>query len=195
MISETLSFLAATLSEYLVLKKPGTTSPAAVIGNVAKVLDPDSNAMKGKVVVTLVNMEEDRVARQTEGYVKTPTATQYKQPPLLLNLYVLISVNRDEDYKEALASLGYIVQFFQFQKTFTPLSHPALDSRIEKLMVDLYTINFEQVNHLWSTLGGKHLPSVLYKVRQLTIDENAVIGESGLITEIVLEGKMKLASS
>jgi hypothetical protein len=101
---------------------------------------------------------------------------------------VLFSVNKD-DYKDSLILLGHIIQFFQFQNSFTPLTHPGLDPRIEKLMVEMYTMNFEQVNHLWSTLGGKYLPSVLYKVRQLTLDENATLGESGLIKEIRLDEK------
>jgi len=59
-------------------------------------------------------------------------------------------------------------------------------------VVDLYTLNFEQVNHLWSTLGGKYLPSVMYKMRQITIDEEYVTGESGFIKEIQLNEKLKL---
>ena len=56
-------------------------------------------------------------------------------------------------------------------------------------------MNFEQVNHLWSTLGGKYLPSALYKVRQLTIFEDVEVSESGLIKEIELNGKGKQAVS
>jgi hypothetical protein len=73
---------------------------------------------------------------------------------------------------------------------FTPITHPALDPRIQKLIVDLCTLNFEQINHLWSTLGGKYLPSVLYKVRQLTIDEDSTVSESGFIKEVQLTEKV-----
>jgi hypothetical protein len=83
--------------------------------------------------------------------------------------------------------LSYILQFFQYQNVFTPISHPALDSRIQKLIVDLYSLNFEQVNHLWSTLGGKYLPSVLYKVRQVTVDEDITTSEGGFIKQIQLD--------
>jgi hypothetical protein len=58
-------------------------------------------------------------------------------------------------------------------------------------MVDLYTMNFEQVNHLWSTLGGKYLPSALYKVRQVTLNENVTTSESSFIKEIQLNEKGK----
>jgi hypothetical protein len=67
---------------------------------------------------------------------------------------------------------------------FTPGSYPNLDIRIQKLITDLYTVNFEQLNQIWSILGGKYLPSVLYKVRQITIDEDAIDYESGFIKEV-----------
>jgi hypothetical protein len=56
-------------------------------------------------------------------------------------------------------------------------------------------MSFEQVNHLWSILGGKYLPSVLYKIRQITLDEEATIAGGGIITEIELNGRTKLQIS
>ena len=66
-----------------------------------------------------------------------------------------------------------------------------MDSRILKLIVELHSLNFEQINHMWSTLGGKYLPSVMYKIRQVTLDEDLVISESGFIKEIKIEDKLK----
>jgi len=187
MILETLSFLAAELNGYLDTKLMVATDPRVKVGNVARALDhavtKTGLSVDEKVILTLVNIEEDRVAREHDSFVKTATTARYKHPPLLLNLYVLISIHKD-DYADSLMLLGHIVQFFQFQNTFTPLSHPNLDNRVHKLILDLYTMNFEQVNHLWSTLGGKYLPSVLYKVRQLTIDEGAVTSEAPLVGEV-----------
>lgn len=197
MISETLSFLAAELNGYLNTKLVATSDPRVKVGNVARALDGSLTgpaSLDEKAILTLVNIEEDRMSRSQETHVKVGTTAIYKRPPLLLNLYVLFSVHKDK-YDESLALLGHIIQFFQFQNTFIPLTHPNLDSRIEKLMVDLYTMNFEQVNHLWSTLGGKLLPSVLYKVRQVTIDENSITSEAGLIREIRLDERMLQARS
>jgi hypothetical protein len=33
-------------------------------------------------------------------------------------------------------------------------------------------MNFEQMNHLWGILGGKYIPSVLYKLRLIPIQES-----------------------
>ena len=191
MIRESLQFLADELNKYLILKGTTTTDPPRlVLGNISRVFDPDAgsttNSLSNKAVLSLVNIEEDRVAKKQENYIKTSITTRYKRPPLYLNVFILFSVNRTS-YSDSLSWLNHILQFFQHQNVFTPITHPALDSRIEELIVDLYSLNFEQVNHLWSTLGGKYIPSALYKIRQLTVDEDLTISESGFIKEIQLD--------
>lgn len=195
MIAPTLNFLADELNAYLEQKMPGSTSKRVKVGNVARAYDStiaNANSVDDKVALTVVNIEEEKSVRKQETSIRTATTTLYRNPPIQLNLYLLVAVVK-EDYPEALLLLGHVVQFFQFQNLFTPLTHPGLDPRIEKIAVELYTMNFEQVNHLWSTLGGKYIPSALYKVRQITIDEQAVTGESGLIREIRLDGRGKEA--
>ncbi|HEX6427023.1 MAG TPA: DUF4255 domain-containing protein [Niastella sp.] len=192
MINESLQFIADELNKYLVLKMgPTTEPPRLVLGNVSRLFDGDAAAalLVNKVIMSMVNVEEDRIAKQQENFVRTDISTRYKSPPLYVNLYVLFSANRS-GYSDSLQHLSYIMQFFQFQHVFTPITHPALDTRIQKVIVDLCTLNFEQVNHLWSTLGGKYIPSVLYKVRQLTIDEDLTVSESGFIKEVQINDKV-----
>jgi len=186
MIQETFKFLAEEINKYLSQKLTVTTDKRLVLGNVGKALDSDTssqNALNGKAIMSLINVEEDRVAMQQENWVKSPSGITYKNPPVYLNLYVLFAVNRT-DYSDSLKYLALIIQFFQSQNVFTPLNYPALDPRIQKLMCDLYSVNFEQLNQIWSVLGGKYLPSVLYKIRQITIDEDAIDYEAGFIKDI-----------
>jgi hypothetical protein len=186
MINETFKFLAEEINNYLSQKMGVITDKRLVLGNVGKALDNEtggSNALTGKAIMSLINVEEDRVAKQQENFIKSATGITYKSPPLFLNLYVLIAVNR-VDYGDSLKWLAFIAQCFQNQNVFTPTDSPSLDIRIQKLIVDLYTVNFEQLNQIWSVLGGKYLPSVLYKVRQITIDEDAIDYESGFIKEV-----------
>lgn len=197
MINETLKFISDEVNSYLSLKLGINTDPRLILGNVSKAMDndvPGVNSLANRAILSLVNVEEDRVAKQQENFVKTDSGLTYKNPPTYINLYILFAVNRTE-YTDSLKWLAYIIQFFQYQNVFTPISHPALDEKIEKLIVDLYTLNFEQINHLWSTMGGKYIPSVLYKVRQITINEDAIVSGGGLITEIDNQVKSKLVVS
>jgi hypothetical protein len=171
--------------------------PRLKIGNGSLALDntlTGENSLASKAILSLVNVEEDKVARQQENYVRTDSSAAYKSPPLYLNLYILFSVNKPE-YDDCLKWLGHIMQFFQHQQVFTPVTHPGLDTKIPRIVVDLFSLNFEQVNHLWSTLGGKYMPSVLYKVRQISVDENIIVSESGFIKTIQLNEKMKTTVS
>jgi hypothetical protein len=195
MLLETFQFLADELNKYLILKGVVTSdAPRVELGNVARAYDVDtlagSDPIANRAILSLVNVEEDRVSKQQENYVKSIVSTRYKSPPLFLNLYMLVALNRN-NYGQSLTWLSHILQFFQFQNVFTPVTHPSLDSRILKLIVELHSLNFEQINHLWSTLGGKYLPSVMYKIRQVTLDEDLVISESGFIKEIKLDEKVK----
>lgn len=194
MIYETLNFLTLEVNNYLDIKYANPTpEPRLKIGNVSRALDDSLSgvySLKDKAILTLVNVEEDRVVKQQENYVRSEVKTVYRKPPLHLNLYVLFSITKD-DYKDSLLWLSHIMQFFQSQNVFTPITHPTLPA--EKLIVDMHNLTFEQINHLWSTLGGKYLPSVLYKIRQITLDEELTTGESGFIKEIEIEGLIKPA--
>jgi hypothetical protein len=102
---------------------------------------------------------------------------EYRNPPVLLNLYCLFSVNHNS-YDTALQYLSLIIQFFQYRSVINAKNTPSdngliLDPKIEKLIVEMVTMNAEQVNHLWATLGGKYLPSVLYKIRMVTIEDDS----------------------
>jgi hypothetical protein len=190
-----LKFLAEEVNRYLNLKipNPTLTQPRLVVSNIAFANDANASVepkIDDRAVLTLVNVEEDKVAKQQEHYSKTDTSTVYKNPPLYLNFYILFAMNRT-NYGDSLRFLGHIIQFFQHQFVFTPVSHPGLDSKIQRLVVDLHNMSFEQSNHLWSVLGGKYFPSIMYKVRQVTMNEDAVISESGFIKEIQINDKSK----
>lgn len=193
MIADTLTFLVSKLNAYLDDKLGHVTDARVKLGNVARALDgslTNENSLLDKVIVTLVNIEQERAVQPGLVAVKTATSVMYKSPPVLLNLYVLVSVHKDQ-YEQSLILLSYVVQFFQFNHHFVRLDLPEPLRGLESLTAELYTMNFEQVNHLWSTLGGKYLPCVLYKVRHLLIDEDTISSEGPLITETAVNPRFK----
>jgi hypothetical protein len=52
-----------------------------------------------------------------------------------------------------------------------------------RFTVELYTPTFEELNYIWGTLGGKQLPSALYKVSMIQIERNIAQAEGQLIGE------------
>ena len=191
MISESLTFLATELNKFLNHKMGATTDPRLVLGNITRVADGDTSkdSPLNKIVLSLINIEEDKVAKVSENFTKTDTAVIYKNPPVYVNIYILIA-SSISNYTDSLKAITYVMQFFQSQNYFTTVTHPGLDSRILQVNAELFTLNFEQINHIWSILGGKYLPSVMYKLRQLKIeDEDAAEMEGKLIESILTESK------
>ena len=157
-----------------------TSTKRIAVGNVAKAQDADASGTRPDSVyipgiVTLVNIEEERNARCVNNYVKVNERIEYKNPKVFLNLFCLFAVNHNS-YETSLQYLSLIIQFFQYrnvinQKNTPPDNGLVLDPKIDKLIFDMVSLNAEQINHLWAVLGGKYIPSVLYKVRMLTIED------------------------
>jgi hypothetical protein len=53
-----------------------------------------------------------------------------------------------------------------------------------KFTLEMFTLSFEQINHLWGSLGGRQMPFVMYKLRLVSITEHAKLREVPLIEEI-----------
>jgi hypothetical protein len=88
------------------------------------------------------------------------------------------------DHREALVLLSYIVQFFQAKNVFDNQESPQLGEDIEKLVVDLYSLTFEQQNQMWASLGAKYLPSVVYRVRMVIVNEKQPLAVAPAVSGI-----------
>ncbi|MGN8069873.1 DUF4255 domain-containing protein [Mucilaginibacter sp. 22184] len=193
MIDQALTFLNTHLDSYLRLKlDPSNSNSFIQVANIAW-NDNDTSGSTGtnnpaNAFITLVNIEEDRISKSPENYVRQGSETTYKNPKIYLNLYVLFAVNLST-YTESLKRLSFIIQFFQCQNVFTPLSSPDLPAGVEKLILDLNTLSFQDMNNLWGILGSKYLPSVMYKMRMISISEEFAQGNTPLLHEIIVNDK------
>ena len=184
MIDNALKIIANEVNKYLVRKLDPDRDPTATkriaTGNVTKVLEPDaagsrSDSTSAPGILSLVNLEEERDSKPN-NFVRVNDKIEYRNPKINLNLYCLFAMNHPS-YDTSLQYLSLVIQFFQYRsvidhKNTPPENGLALDPKINKLIFDLISMNSEQVNHLWATLGGKYLPSVLYKVRMITIEDD-----------------------
>ena len=53
----------------------------------------------------------------------------------------------------------------------TAQNTPALDARLDRVIIELETVETQEWSYLWGMLGTKCLPAVVYKVRMLTLQE------------------------
>lgn len=200
MIHSSLKFLTRAINDYLIIKN-GLDEDKIFLTHVS---DESGVAIPDKSLgLSLVNIEEEKIFKeQKTTYVNSEGIVEYRNPELKLNLYILISANfqnkdlndPSDDYFEGLKQLSHIISFFQAKNVFTNDNTPALaseDPNIKKLILELYSYSFEQMYNFWSVLGTKYLPSVLYKIRMLKVQEGELISDSLPIEEIDLLSKTK----
>jgi hypothetical protein len=165
MINEAISCIVSELNA----TPPGIDTAA---GNISEIGTGNntSNADR-QIIVSLVNIEENRMSRDPINYARVGTGMVTKNPPVHLNLTLLFTaLKSDTVYTTALENLQRVIQFFQSKYVFDHTNSTSLDPAIEKLTLEMYSISIEQLNQLWAILGGKYQPSVLYKMRMVTID-------------------------
>ena len=195
MIYHALKFLAGQLGSYFDgLKEPGgfDTVPEVLLQNVSR-LSEDDLKTANQVLLTLVNLSEEATMKNNPGtYVVNSNEAHYDNPPVNLNLYLLFTVCM-VNYEHALSYLSHTISFFQGKYSFTRKnSVTAVDGLPDDfhIILDLYSLTFEQANYLWSTLGGKQHPFVCYKVRLLSISRESTRETRGVIKQIRIDDQI-----
>jgi hypothetical protein len=190
MVDTALILLKDELTNYLSTKDTATV----VIDNIGLLETPTGNTLTDNIVITLVNIEEESTLKNQPS-VKRPFFNNavYENAPVYLNLYVLFTCNYSgNNYVLALKRLSYIISFIQSKNVFSTsssISGGAINLNDNDLVnlkftMELYTLTFEQINHLWGSLGGRQIPFVMYKLRLVSITEHAKVRETPLIEEI-----------
>jgi hypothetical protein len=126
-----------------------------------------------KIGVALVNVEEERALKSQLPQASYVAGRQVLvEPEIKLNLHLLFAAHFNQ-YDVALRQLSCVLTFFQGHPVFTRERYPGLDRRIQKLGVDLIGLGFEQLNQLWAFVGAKQLPSAVYRVRLVALQDDA----------------------
>jgi len=194
MIGSALLLLRNELDLY-VKSKDNTVN--VILDNVGLFETSKGDHLTDHIIISLVNIEEESTLKNSPALKRPFTSSaKYENPAVYLNLYVLFSCNyapdTGEGYLGALKKLSYIVKFFQRNNTFSSASSlsagtlPATEPDFNDLRVtmELYTLTFEQINHLWGSLGGRQIPFAMYKLRLVSVAEPGVVREVPLVEEI-----------
>jgi hypothetical protein len=189
MINDALDFIANHIDRYLLQQQaqgnlilPAVKHPV-ILGNISQAGTSTDSTLQNMIIVSLIKIEEDRISRSQDNYIRVDQQVIYRNPPVYLNLDILFTANY-ENYKTALLLLSFVIQFFQFQNVFTPQNSPDLPAGIEELIFDMKTLSLQDLNNLWGILGSKYIPSIVYKMRLIQIADTFTRGDAGLIREI-----------
>jgi hypothetical protein len=175
MIGNTLKRLVVGLNDYL-RDIYTTTTEYAFLKQASEDMFANTNE---KIVVTLVNMEEDTVFKNHLAPFQSPnpnlTHPLGGKPVIRFNLFILIVCDPGSDdlsYLDALTMLSHVVRYF---KTNPAQQLTVMDGNVSKtvnLEIDFHNISLEDSNNMWSNFGGKQLPFAMYRLSLLEIESD-----------------------
>ena len=200
MIDKLVEYIIAAINKDENFDDPG--EPKVVPGNISFIdafQDASATGTNDKLIASVVNIAQEGTLRNLPFRKSTTNEdgipiVKERMPDIWLNIYLLFGANRTE-YISALEDISRVIGFFQRKHVFTPAELDVLVEdtvtgdatvdlvNIDKMIFDLYSMSFEELSQLWGIMGGKYIPSVLYKVR-LAIIQEAVDGTSSRIEAI-----------
>ena len=190
MIHPTLKFLAEQLNNYInEIRKNfnDDLSDNLVVLDSINNIEESKLKDKNSLLITVVNLAEESSMKNLADYlIRNQQGTTYKNPPINLNIYILITAVMSK-YEYELRYLGHAINFFQGKTLFNKKNSPSqIDDLPEdfSVSVDLVSLSFEQINYLWSTLGGKQRPFACYKLRIIRMERESVSETRGVIRKI-----------
>ena len=183
MIESAISVLASQLNEFLKVNasvRQDFVRVSNLVEQSGTVVPDNAN----KIAVFLVN-----VAKETMPW-RAPAgpslgASRYidSNIPLHMTLSVMFAANfSGRLYPDALRHLSNTISFFQRRPIFDHFNTPELDGRIDRLILEIENLGITELSNLWGIISGKYVPSILYRVRMVTFDPDAVISQTPVIT-------------
>ncbi|WP_373396469.1 DUF4255 domain-containing protein [Algoriphagus halophilus] len=168
MIDQVLGAVVGLLNDHI-----GNTEPEVLLGNLSLIdstQQVSETNISDRVVVSVINIQEESSLRnnpankQIYDAIGLPRGVS-RNPGIYLNVFLLIGANKDQ-YNTGLQRISQVISFFQAKSVFTETDIPGLTNfGLEKILFDLHSTSFEELNQLWGIMGGKYIPSVVYKMR------------------------------
>lgn len=178
MISKALTFIADFLNHEIKMRR-NIDEDRVVAGSL---INPDGTVtenIENKIILSVINLEHETSVYSSGNYISDGNNSFGKvSPPVHLNLYLLVSANYDSgNYLEALKMLSTVIAVFQSNTYFTQQKNPTMESPLEKLTLEIFNLPINELSHIWSGIGAKYVPSIVYKVRMISIKEDLITKE------------------
>lgn len=134
---------------------------------------------RNRLTMFLTNIAQDTVPR---GTVARSPMSIGQAPPVHLNVYFMLASGHDpEIYGEGLKLISAALIFFQANPVMTPRTAPEMPAGLSQLSIEISNLRSEEIGQLWGNLGGRYVPSVMFKVRSVMIDAGAITSVTPLI--------------
>jgi hypothetical protein len=183
MISKALQFTNDILDQFL-RNRFGLDERKVILNNLIEANGSIPLANQNKIVMSLLNIEKETAK---PFYIRNRKLDNGNytdlNPDERYNLDLLVSSNFD-DYNETLKFLNAAILFFQINVAVDASSFSNIPTGLTKLEFEIEKITYHQMQSLWTAMGAKYQPSVIYKLRLVTIQGNEAAGFIPAVSQI-----------
>lgn len=166
MLLKTIQFTATAIDQFI-KNRLNIDQDMVVLNSIKDITGSVLQENQNKVVLSLINIEPELMPKANPTRTIGNAAIEIR--PQLYNLHVLMCPKFD-DYKETLRFLDTVILFFQMNPLLTSNTFSNLPDGIEKLNVELESLNYSQMHDIWTAIGADYQPSVVYKIRVISSD-------------------------
>ena len=124
---------------------------------------------QNKIIVSMVNLEYETSRQFYGGRVPDGKEIARVNPTQHFNIQTLLCASFD-DYQESLKLLAAAIGFFQQYPALNRALFPDMPAGLDLLQLEIENASLSDTYNLWSSLGAKYLPSVIYKIRHVAVD-------------------------
>lgn len=183
MIHNVVSSIIVSLNEFI-KNELNLQEDVVLLTNLVDIKGNVNPQIENKLCVYLQHLEEERVIKngsyQTNGGIN---------PPMHFSLYLMFIANfPDPNYLESLRYISLVLEFFQGNKVFDRSNLPLLSANVDRLGMEYVNLDSKELNNIWSLLGLKYMPSVLYKLKLISFTNSLIREEISTILGKSLSG-------
>lgn len=176
MIDIALALIRDSLNEHF-RNEFSITENKVVLSNIIKSDGSAAQNVDGKIVFFLISLDEEAALKNSLNRSSEQANGSFavKSPAMHLNMQLLFCANFDSAiYVEGLSYLSSLIRYFQNNKRIALDQSGGNGVSKNRLVFELCKLDYAGLSHLWSAIGSKLMPSVLYKVSLLVFDDAPV---------------------
>ncbi|AYB33986.1 DUF4255 domain-containing protein [Chryseolinea soli] len=134
------------------------------------------NEIVESIILSLVSVEEENALKNNYPLRKVGSSFLQEKSSVYINVYLLFAAKYN-NYDTALKALSQVITCFQtIRRVFF-----VFDNETQESVLNLHNMGFENLNNLWTVLGGRYLPSVIYKARVLMFQQSPPVSGSAIV--------------
>jgi len=189
MIGDILQLIAKEVSTFIDNDIKLPSGKKSVILHKPNSINGEFNLPDNAISMSLLNIEEEKSTKSAMVQKRVQDRKVYTQNPVVnLNLDIIFISNFANDYLNELNYITKVVEFFQQKRLFTIENTEALkEFNIERLNFMLNTLPLNEQNNIWSLLGGKYMPSVIYRVGLIPIQDEEKLSQVKIVRTVDID--------